>query len=166
MTVETGISQILGFEKQANKDIANGYAGLDANIRLSPLIAKAPSANIRNSHDSDVDWLPVVYEVRKTITLTNGLLGAQRFLFDLRTENASTTAYGRIYRNGVALGTEQSTTSTVFVTKSQDITQNWAPGDTVELWVKTSNGLNYAHVNNFRIAYDDAPIPTVVSVNS
>ncbi|CAG0996909.1 hypothetical protein METP3_03025 [Methanosarcinales archaeon] len=35
MTSDTGVASILGFEKQIQKDQANGYAGLDENVFLS-----------------------------------------------------------------------------------------------------------------------------------
>lgn len=134
---------------------------------LPHTVKKAASANVRNSHDAEATSTSASYVKVKTITLTYGLVGVARFLFDLKTSDAGTPtpAYGRIYRNGVALGTEQSDVTGAYVTKSEDITQNWNPGDTVELWVKIAGG-NTVSVQNFRIAYDDAPSITVASVNS
>jgi hypothetical protein len=48
--------------------------------------------------------------------------GQQRFLFDLKTAGGGATAYGKIYRNGVALGTQQTDVTGGYVTKSEDIT--------------------------------------------
>lgn len=134
---------------------------------LPHIVKKAASANVRNSHNAEATSTSAAYVKVKTITLTYGLVGIARFLFDLKTSDAGTPtpAYGRIYRNGVALGTEQSDVTGAYVTKSEDITQNWNPGDTVELWVKIAGG-NTVSVQNFRIAYDDAPSITVASVNS
>jgi hypothetical protein len=129
------------------------------------LVKKVASANIRNSHDAVSTSTSATYIIKKTITLTDGPVGQQRFLFDIKTSNILTTAYGRIYRNSVALGTEQSTISLAYITKSEDITQTWNPGDTVELWVHI-NGSDTVSVQNFRIAYDDSPTITVASVNS
>jgi hypothetical protein len=134
---------------------------------LPHVVKKAASANIRNSHDAEATSTSADYVKVKTITLTYGLVGIARFLFDLKTSDSvtPTPAYGRIYRNGVALGTEQTDVTGGYVAKSEDITQNWSPGDTVELWVKIAGG-NTVSVQNFRIAYDDAPSITVASVNS
>lgn len=122
---------------------------------------------MRNSHDAEAAHTgDTVYTKVKTITLSHGLLGIGRFLFDLKTSNVLNTANGRIYRNGVALGTEQSDVTGAYVTKSEDITQAWNPGDTAELWVKIDDAAQTVSVQNFRIAYDDAPVVTVASANS
>jgi hypothetical protein len=135
-------------------------------LTLPHLVTKAASANVRNSHDAEASTTSTSYVKLKTITLTNGLLGQARFLFDIKTGSSPTTVYGRIYRNGVALGTEQSDTTGSYVTKSEDITQTWGPGDTAELWVRTTDAGVTAYVQNFRIAYDDAPTVAVASSNS
>lgn len=131
-------------------------------------LVKVASANIRNSHDDpilDIHGDNATYVIQKTITLTNGLLGSARFLFDLQSDDDTYAVKGQIYRNGVALGTEQTSTD-AYVTKSEDITQDWQPGDTCELWVVASGTTQSASIRNFRIAYDDSPTIAVISVNS
>jgi len=142
-------------------------AGLNGiGLQIPHLVNKAASANLRNSHDAEATSAATAYTKVKTITLTNGLVGQQRFLFDIKTAGGGATAYGKIYRNGVALGTEQTDVTGGYVTKSQDITQTWNPGDTVELWIYTSNAGQIVSVQNFRIAYDDAPTVAVAGANS
>ena len=80
-------------------------------VTVPYLVNKVASANVRNSFDASAVSTSDVYEKIKTITLTDGLLGGQRFLFDLGTNDVDVTAYGKIYRNGVAIGTEQTSTS-------------------------------------------------------
>ena len=135
-------------------------------LGLPHVVNKVAAANIRNSHNAAVSSNSADYVKVKTITLTYGLLGQQRFLFDLATDEVGATAYGQIYRNGVALGSGQTETSLVYVTKTENITQVWNPGDTCELWIHGSGGTDSAFVQNFRIAYDDAPTVAVASVNS
>lgn len=143
---------------------AAGFIGIG--VQVPHLINKVASANLRNSHDAEATSVATAYTKAKTITLTNGLVGQQRFLFDIKTAGGAATAYGKIYRNGVALGTEQTDITGGYVTKSEDITQTWNPGDTCELWVKTSNAGQIVSVQNFRIAYDDAPTVAVAGANS
>ena len=99
------------------------YSG--AGIELPNVIKKVASANIRNSHNAEATSTSASYVKVKTITLTHGLIGQQRFIFEIKTSDSVTpeTAYGRIYRNGVALGTEQSDVTGAYVSKSEDITQ-------------------------------------------
>ena len=136
-----------------------------AGVQLPHVINKVASANIRNSHDAEATSASATYVKAKTITLTDGLVGQARFLFDLKTSNTLDSAYGQIYRNGVALGTEQTDLTGAYVTKSQDITQTWGPGDTAELWIH-NDGTHITSVQNFRIAYDDAPTVVVASANT
>jgi len=147
-----------------NLNVASGTV-IGTGFQLPHVVKKAASATVRNSHDAEATTISATYVKKKTITLTNGLVGAQRFLFDLKTGTSPTAAYGKIYRNGVALGTEQSDTTGGYVTKSEDITQTWNPGDTCELWAHGDGALT-AYVQNFRIAYDDAPTVAVASANS
>lgn len=137
-------------------------------LQLPHIIKKVASANVRNSHDTPITGITgngSTYVKKKTIKLDNGLLGQARFLFDLQSDDATSIVKGKIYRNGVALGTEQTTTAT-YTIKSQDITQDWNPGDTCELWVVGSAGAATASIRNFRIAYDDSSTPTVTVASS
>jgi len=58
--------------------------------------------------------------------------------------------YGQIYRNGVAVGTEQSTISSTYVTYSEDI-GGWTAGDLVQVYAKGD-----VSIQNFNI-YTAAP---------
>lgn len=146
------------------------------NDSLSYVFEKTPSNNIRNSHDDEVAIESDVYYKVKTITLTKGLKGSVRINFSMKwVDNGGngTTAYGRLYRNDnvgalQSLGTEQSTTSPAYVLMTQDITQQWNPGDKLELWIHTNDDMNQDQVviNNLRILYDNDPIVAVPSTNS
>ena len=76
--------------------------------------------------------------------------GTLRIKFDLR-KNVDGTAYGRVYKDGSPVGTEQDTTSSTFVTFSEDIA-GWEDGDDIELWIWYS-GTDFAYVENFRVYY-------------
>lgn len=167
-----------GFRKQSNGAIVlfqNGdgitsesampLSQVQTYIDSTPTVVKVASANIRNSNDANDTSTSATYVKVKTINLDYGLLGVQRFLFDIDTDDVLATVYGKIYRNGVALGTEQSTASLTPVTKSEDITQDWNWGDACELWVH-SDGVATVTVSNFRIAYDNVSVDAVPSFNS
>ena len=59
-----------------------------------------------------------------------------RFKFKMRDNGAfGQTMYCKIYRNGVAIGTEQTTTSTVYVEKVEDIVATgWLRGDVLQIY--------------------------------
>src|SRR3990172_11440961 len=71
---------------------------------------------LRAYADTEGTGATTVYVKKKEIVLDFG--GALRIKFDLKHSGSGTT-YGRIYRNGVAVGTERSTTSTTSVTFSE-----------------------------------------------
>lgn len=104
------------------------------------------------AHDAEASTGATSYTKLKTITIganldTNTML---RLTFDLRLNTTGPPyAYGRIYRNGVAVGVARSTSSGSYVTYQEDIT-GWSAGDTIELWAYTSSGYT-AYVRNFRI---------------
>jgi len=77
--------------------------------------------------------------------------GTYRITFDLYSGHGTNNAYGQLYRNGTAVGTERITNDTQAHNYSEDILL--FAGDTIEVWSKTQVSYN-AYVDNFRIYYD------------
>ena len=98
------------------------------------------------------------YVKYKEIVLTRD--GQLRIDFDIKVASGG-TYYGRVYRNGVAVGTEQSGGDTTYATKTEDIS-GWSAGDLCQLYVKEATGAKNVTYRNFRIY---ATIPTVEVVN-
>jgi hypothetical protein len=67
--------------------------------------------------------------------------------------NGIITAYGRIYKNGIAYGTEQSTLSTIPTNFTQDL--SFVNGDLVQLYVKVNNSSQHAYIDTFLIQCSD-----------
>jgi hypothetical protein len=157
------------YQKESEKGAANGYAGLDASAIIEAAAdrpySEIPAAFVasdvlRGSNDAEITpILETAYTWKKTLTLTlaNGTL---RIKFDIR-KNTGGTYYGKIYRNGSPVGTEQSGVDTSYVTKSEDIA-GWSIGDTCALWVKSSEASVGVAVRNFRI-YGDKVEPTYIT---
>jgi hypothetical protein len=61
--------------------------------------------------------------------------------------SSGATAYGRIYRNGSAVGTERSTSSETDVVFSQDIS-GWTAGDMVQIYAKAVGSYAVAYISN------------------
>jgi len=80
--------------------------------------------------------------------------GVVRVKFDIYT-SAGGTAYGRIYVNDSAVGTERTTTSITAVTFAEDITV--AANDLVQLYVHRGS-TNPVYCSNFRF-YLDTELP-------
>lgn len=77
--------------------------------------------------------------------------GKCRVKFDIKMHPSEWSAYGKIYINGNAVGTEQLTTSTSYATFSEDF--YLSAGDRVQLYEKDTNGYG-AYIKNFRIYFD------------
>lgn len=78
-----------------------------------------------------------------------GRAGTLRIKFDLRAEYGN-NAYGKIYRNGGAVGTQRQQTSNSYINYSEDIA-GWSVGDLVQLYCVTAIETHGAFVRNFRL---------------
>jgi hypothetical protein len=183
-----GQHAITGAEATANKDVANGYAGLDGNARVPVAVldqvvpvldasGKIPnsyygdgvinvaapalslvtsaSANTMNTNSTEKSTTATVYTKVKEFLLASDMQGV-RIKFDLKTASTgAATAYGRIYKSDVAIGTEQTDTTCAYVTKSEDLT-TFAAGSKVQVYAKTSDAAQAAYVQNLQLCYDIA----------
>ena len=68
-------------------------------------------------------------------------------------KNTSGTAHGKIYKNGVALGTEKTTGSSTY-TLMTDTPLSFSAGDYLELWARASGG-GSAEVKDLKIESAD-----------
>ena len=112
----------------------------------------AADTNLIGSLDTERTANGTAYKLVKSLKVTRA--GALRIKFDLHRGVYLTTGYGQIYRKrggvSTAVGTEQTNTTEVYVTKSEDIS-GWLPGDEVELWVHHSAAGRDAYTKNFRL---------------
>ena len=76
--------------------------------------------------------------------------GTIRVNFAMKTSSAGNSAYARIYRNGGAVGTEQTDTTGSWVYKSEDIA-GWKTGDLIQIYVKVTAGGHESILCDFRL---------------
>jgi len=90
------------------------------------------------------------YIALKQIRLDRG--GTLRISFKLRRVGDSLLrVYGRVYRNGSAVGTERSTTSVSGDTYTQDIS-GWSAGDRIQVYGRTSDYSVTVGVSELRVS--------------
>jgi len=104
---------------------------------------------LKNSNDTEKTTASLTYVKVKEILISEPILGTIRIKFDLKSSNYA--AYGRIYRNGVAIGTERNQ-STTYATFSEDLTITWAVGDLIQIYAHGQSGAT-AYVKNFEFFY-------------
>jgi hypothetical protein len=107
-----------------------------------------PGDIVAIANDPYTQTQEITYTKLKEIQIATG--GTIRISFDLQTNGGSYTAYGRIYKNGVAVGTQRSTTSTTYVTFSEDLA-GFSAGDLVQLYGKQQSASYICFVRNFRL---------------
>jgi len=139
-----------------NQAVRKAYA--DSQLGGTEAIA---TDNLRDSANTDRFASTTSYTKVKEITFNEGD-GNIRVKFDMRLTGGAGTAYGRIYVNGIAVGTEQSELGSTYVTYSEDISVE--TGDLVQLYYKDSGG-NKASVRRFRLYYDKVFTVTPGTVN-
>jgi len=100
-------------------------------------------ADTERSHTGDTNWT-------KKKEFTVFAEGTLRITFDLKSGGAGDTAYGRIYRNGVAVGTQQTVVGTTYATKSEDIA-GWSVDDLVQLYIKVALSGETTYCRNARV---------------
>jgi len=127
-------------------------------VCADPYMVHKPSDNLKASSDSEQNTTSATYVKIKEIVVADYApkindkdVGKLRIKFDLATNDTSVAAYGRIYKNGVALGTERSTQQTTYQTYTEDL--EFKAGDKIQLYAH-SDGSKLAKVSNFRVYAD------------
>lgn len=109
-----------------------------------------PSENLLVAADNIASTGSLGYTLAKQVTVKQ--VGTYRVKFALYVSSSGSYAYGRIYKNGVPVGTERITNSTTPITYSEDISCN--VGDRIEVWIHVANSGYTAYCKNFRIYGD------------
>jgi len=113
-----------------------GFGGLSIAAGTTSTVASAPTERTTTSTS---------YVKIKEITCP--FSGTYTIMFSIKGTGGN-YCYARIYKNGVAFGTEQSTNTTVYTGKSENLT--FASGDTIELWIKSGAGIT-AYAKDFTV---------------
>lgn len=82
--------------------------------------------------------------------------GSIRVSFSLKTNGVSGTAYGRVYKNGIAIGTVRSSTTIAYTEFSQDFSGIIA-GDLIQIYGYISNASYTTSVINCAVKTGNAP---------
>lgn len=114
------------------------------------------SANIKHSNDAVKNTGSATYAKLKEIEVGMRLAGV-RVYFDLTC--GSGTAFARLYKNGVAIGTERSMGVGGPTTYYDDIT-SIVIGDLLQIYAYSFEGLGNTIITNMRLAFDIAPDAT------
>ena len=99
--------------------------------------------------------------------LLNDVSGTIRVVFTIGLSGYnSQTVYGRIYKNGVAYGTQRSSTSNTSeggTTFTEDL--SFTQGDLIQLYTSISGNNNSGVIMGFSLRYDKVVIPATNTIN-
>lgn len=107
---------------------------------------------LKNSNDASKTTASTSYVKLKEIKLNEDLLVC-RMKFRLATTNTDTQVWGRIYKNGVAIGTAQHVKDPAFETFSEDFA-DWVKDDLIQIYGYTENADDLMGVSEMRFYYD------------
>lgn len=107
------------------------------------------SDTLRNSNDTERTTAAVAYTNVKEVKLNAALSGC-RIKFDLK--GMTNWGYARIYKNGVAIGTERQDNAEVYATFSEDFA-GFVADDLIQIYAYNSGG-GTTYVRNMRFYYD------------
>lgn len=149
----------------ANQACAGNDSRLMNGAAIAQMIFSYAVGNVLETSNSAVTehWSTTSYTKIKTLYVARP--GAVRIKFGMKAYDGN-TAYGRIYKNGVAVGTQRSTTErNSYQTYSEDFS-GLVIGDLIQLYVKSSNS-HPVYTNSFQL-YVAAGVPpwdSYISVN-
>lgn len=131
---------------------SNGAGGDPTFQAVAGTLYNTASDTLKTSNDTEVVLASATYVKRKEIVVKS--TGYIRVKFDLKSSNGGNTAYGKIYKNDVALGTERANASTTYTTHSEDLL--FGAGDRLQLYTKSDGGGQGEPVRNLRLYYTEA----------
>jgi hypothetical protein len=111
-----------------------------------PLIAPSDNILFNNPTERYVQGTTVT-KLKETRVCNMGKI---RTYFEMRSAGTGNTAYGQVYKNGVAVGTLRSTTSTTYVSFTEDI-DGWFGGDLYQIYGYALLSAGYCYVQNQQI---------------
>ena len=139
----------------------NADAITSGTLRLESLpLQWVASDNLRHNNDTERFGNNAAYTKIKEINIDFLMKGTLRLKFDIRSNIDTHISYAKIYLNGVAIGTEQSTSSSTYSTKSEDIALNLHDGDLLQIYVKQAADES-VYIQNFKICGDPTTFASV-----
>jgi len=114
-------------------------------------ITEIASDTLQQSNDDLTETNNTSYTKLKEITC-NVALANVRVKFALASEHTGVTVYGKVYKDGVAIGTERSRNTTSYATFSEDFA-TVAVGSKLQIYGKTSNEPWFMYCKNFRLYF-------------
>ena len=124
------------------------------------------SDTVQMSNDTEKQQNNNTYVKKKSIIINSLIAGSYKVKFDLKTMGSALYAYGKLQKNGVDWGSEQSVLGETYTTKSQTFSDTLFPGDVIDLYLHADPDVGWvAYGKNFRICYTLTPSTAMYTNN-
>lgn len=149
MKASSSIGNITQIAVRNHADLQNVLANQH---HAAPAGAIGVSGTVRNSDDTEKSTVATSYTKLKEVRL-NAALAVVRVSWRLKESGgASVWGFGRVYKNGVAVGTEQTTQDGVYHTYTDDLT-GLVANDLIQVYCYTNNAGYPALTDQLRLCY-------------
>ena len=156
------------YDAKVNQDVKSTASPTFVIPKCNSLILGIFSASdtVQMSNDTEKQQNNNTYVKKKSIIINSLIAGSYKVKFDLKTMGASLYAYGKLQKNGVDWGSEQSVLGETYTTKSQTFSDTLFPGDVIDLYLHADPDVGWvAYVKNFRICYTLTPSTAMYTNN-
>ena len=155
-------------------DSTNGYVLADLRPIVNRIYTEIVASDVlRHSNDTSKNTNSTSYVKLKEIAITNlsdffGIgagetITSLRIKFTISGGGSTRNYYGRIYKNGVALGTERYVYHTDVTEFSEDL-GTFVKGDLIQIYAHGMNGYTCT-IKNFRLYYSQSVLPDQTFTN-
>lgn len=141
-----------------------GNRGLHDGSVTNVKIADTVAGSIQDIIAQEVEYCHNATIYTKVTEIKIAFGGAFRYKFHLRRYSQEGTAYGRVYKNGVAFGNQHSNTSSAGVWYEANLS-GCSAGDLIQIYSKQSSGSGQVCVKDFSLSIT-APMHSVVTLSS
>ncbi len=108
---------------------------------------------VQHPHNAALSTAATSYTKIKTITFGVAITGSFRVYISGSSGTSADNHYLKVYKNGVAIGTQLSWGGSAGGNLSQDFTLDLAINDTIEVWGYTTSAGYPTYSNTFEIRY-------------
>jgi len=154
--IALSVSQTSIVNANITDERCNNVGSPTNNLSVSPDSGIAVSEIVIGMANTERGGYDTSYTKKKQITVKRS--GTFTVVFQINAA-VPATAYGRIYKNGVALGTERTNTASGYVTFVESFA--FVAGDQIQIYCKTSNGSDAYHIANFSVQAHDSNLSTI-----
>jgi len=156
------------YDAKVNQDVKSTASPTFVIPKCNSLILGVSSASdtLQISNDTEKQQNNNTYVKKKSIIINSLIAGSYKVKFDLKTMSSGLYAYGKLQKNGVDWGSEQSVLGETYTTKSQTFSNTLFPGDVIDLYLHADPDVGWvAYCKNFRICYTLTPSTAMYTNN-